>query len=54
MHPNAATKTRQSLVIEDIEERSVYDVEYFLTEENGASPTLLQLLKVLVVSKEGM
>lgn len=41
-------------VIEDIEERSVYDVEYCLTEENGASPTLLQLLKVLVVSMKGI
>ena len=41
-------------VIEDIEERSVYDVEYCLTEENGASPILLQLLKVLEVSTDVM
>jgi hypothetical protein len=43
-------KNASVTVIEDIEERSVYDVEYCLTEENGASPTLLQLLKVLEVS----
>ena len=37
------------IVIDDIEERSAYDVEDCLMEENGASQTVLQLLKVLEV-----
>lgn len=37
------------IVVDDIEERSAYEVEYCLMEENGASQALLQLLKVLEV-----
>ena len=37
------------IVVDDIEERSAYEVEHCLMEENGASQALQQLLKVLEV-----
>lgn len=47
MYLSRAEEKTAFIVIEDIEERSAYEVEYCLMEENGASQTLLQLLKVL-------
>lgn len=41
------------VVVDDIEEHSVYEVEDALTQENGASAGLLQLLSVLEVSSGG-
>jgi hypothetical protein len=41
------------VVVDDIEERSVYEVEDSLTQENGARAGLLQLLSVLEVSSVG-
>lgn len=49
MYLSRAEEKTAFIVIEDIEERSAYEVEYCLMEENGASQTLLQLLKVLEV-----
>jgi hypothetical protein len=43
-------KKSQIMIVDDIVEKSLYEVEDSLTAENGATKALLQLLDVLEVS----